>query len=182
MTDLGNARIERPAIPDRALAVVAHAIKDLRVEQVPVPSPRPDEAVVRIAYGGICGSDLHYWQHGAAGESILRAPMTLGHEVSGVVVAAASDGSGPAIGTPVTIHPATPGGSGVRYPLDRPNLSPGCTYMGSAAQVPHNDGAFVQYVDIPTRMLRVLPEKPRSADRISCRARKCGLARCCSGR
>ena len=43
----------------------------------------PDEAVVEIAYGGICGSDLHYWQHGAAGESILKAPMLLGHEVVG---------------------------------------------------------------------------------------------------
>ena len=46
-------------------------------------APAPDEAVVEVAYGGICGSDLHYWLHGAAGESILKAPLVLGHEIVG---------------------------------------------------------------------------------------------------
>jgi L-idonate 5-dehydrogenase len=145
------------AVPSTTLAVVAYGAKDLRVEEMPVAPPRPDEAVIRIAYGGICGSDLHYWQHGAAGESILRAPMRLGHEASGTVVAEAEDGTGPAAGTPITIHPATPGGSGAKYPPDRPNLSPGCSYLGSAAQFPHRDGLFVRHVVIPTRMLRTLP-------------------------
>jgi L-idonate 5-dehydrogenase len=143
--------------PPTALAVVAHGSEDLTVEQVPVPAPAPDEAIIRIAYGGICGSDLHYWKHGAAGESILRAPMRLGHEASGTVLVPAADGTGPDAGTPVTIHPATPRGGGAKYPADRPNLSPGCTYLGSAAQVPHNDGTFVSHLAVPTRMLRTLP-------------------------
>ena len=114
---------------------------------------------MEIAYGGICGSDLHYWTHGAAGESILRAPMVLGHEVVGTVVAAAADGTGPAVGTRVAVHPASPAGDGVtRYPADRPNLSPGCTYLGSAARFPHTDGAFVRYATLPSRMLRELPD------------------------
>jgi L-idonate 5-dehydrogenase len=144
---------------DRALAVVAHAAGDLRVEPIAVPEPAPDETLVRIAYGGICGSDLHYWRHGAVGESILRAPMVLGHEIVGTVEAAATDGSGPAPGSPVAVHPATPGpGDGSRYPLDRPNLSPGCTYLGSAARFPHTDGAFAERVVLPARMLRPLPD------------------------
>ena len=69
---------------------------DAGIEALPEPQPAPDEAVVAIRYGGICGSDLHYWRHGAAGESILREPMVLGHEVVGTVLAAAADGSGPA--------------------------------------------------------------------------------------
>ncbi|EHI40016.1 L-iditol 2-dehydrogenase [Rhodococcus opacus PD630] len=125
---------------------------------MPIAAPKPDEAVIRIAYGGICGSDLHYWQHGAAGESILRAPMRLGHEASGTVLIGATDGSGPGAGTPVTIHPATPGGDSAKYPADRPNISPGCTYLGSAAHFPHADGLFVSHVAVPTRMLRVLPD------------------------
>jgi L-idonate 5-dehydrogenase len=144
-------------VPARTLAVVAHGAQDLRVEEMPAAAPEPDEAVIRIAYGGICGSDLHYWQHGAAGESILRSPMRLGHEASGTVLVAAEDGSGPAAGTPITVHPATPGGTGAKYPADRPNLSPGCTYLGSAAQFPHSDGLFASHVAVPTRMLRVLP-------------------------
>lgn len=34
---------------------------------------------------GICGSDVHYWQHGRIGDFVVKAPMVLGHEASGVV-------------------------------------------------------------------------------------------------
>jgi len=140
------------------LAVVAHAAGDLRIEQIDLAAPAADEARIAIAYGGICGSDLHYWSHGAAGESILKAPMILGHEIVGTVLQAAADGTGPAAGTKVAVHPATPGETGEPYPSERPNLSPGCTYLGSAARYPHTEGAFAHEVNLPARMLRELPE------------------------
>lgn len=146
-----------PELPATAAAVVAHAAGDLRIEDVPVSAPAPDEAVVEVAYGGICGSDLHYWMYGAAGESVLRQPMVLGHEIVGTVLVAAGDGTGPGPGTAVAVHPATPGPGAARYPADRPNLSPGCTYLGSAARFPHTDGAFSRYATLPARMLRPLP-------------------------
>ncbi|MFK4851615.1 alcohol dehydrogenase catalytic domain-containing protein [Microbacterium sp. ZW T6_19] len=140
------------------LAVVAHAADDLRVEDAGAPMPAADEAVVQIAYGGICGSDLHYWRHGAAGASILREPMILGHEVSGVVAVAAADGSGPAVGTPVAVHPLTPHGDGVTpWPADRPNLAPASSYLGSALHLPHTQGAFARHVAVPARMLHEVP-------------------------
>ena len=145
-------------LPATSAAVVAHAAGDLRIEDVPLQAPGSDEAVVEIAFGGICGSDLHYWLHGAAGESILKAPLVLGHEIVGTVLQPAADGTGPAAGTPVAVHPATPGPGSARYPEDRPNLSPGCTYLGSAARYPHTDGAFSRYATLPARMLRPLPE------------------------
>lgn len=136
-------------------AVVVHAAGDVRFEPADQPQPAPGEAVVAIAYGGICGSDVHYWRDGAAGTSILRTPMVLGHEVSGVVHRAAADGSGPAEGTAVTVHPGTPHAvPGVRYPADRPQLAPGGTYLGSAARMPHTDGAFMDRVALPAHMLR----------------------------
>lgn len=147
----------RTGLPTATLAVVAHAAGDLRLEDVPLAPAAPDEAVVEIAYGGICGSDLHYWLHGAAGESVLKAPLVLGHEIVGSVVQAAADGSGPPSGTRVAVHPASPAAGAARYPEDRPNLSPGCTYLGSAARFPHTDGAFSRYVNLPARMLRPLP-------------------------
>lgn len=147
-----------PPLPATAPAVVAHGKDDLRIEEVALTPTRPDQAVIDIAYGGICGSDLHYWLHGAAGESILKDPMVLGHEVVGTVVRAAADGTGPDVGTSVAVHPATPAPGAAKYPLDRPNLSPGCTYLGSAARHPHTDGAFLRYANLPTRMLRPLPE------------------------
>ena len=146
------------SIPAASPGVVAHAAGDLRIEDVPVRDPEPDEVIVAVAYGGVCGSDLHYWMYGAAGESVLKAPMILGHEVVGTVAQEAANGYGPPAGTPVAVHPASPADDGVtRYPLDRPNLSPLCTYLGSAARVPHTDGAFVRYATLPIRMLRPLP-------------------------
>ena len=142
------------------LAVVAHGRDDLRIEALPEPTPSASETVVAIAYGGVCGSDLHYWTHGAAGESILREPMVLGHEVVGTVLTAAADGSGPAAGSKVAVHPATPGpdDAGTRWPGERPNIAPGATYLGSAARFPHTAGAFARRVALPSRMLRVLPD------------------------
>ncbi|MHC6221299.1 L-idonate 5-dehydrogenase [Arthrobacter sp. MMS24-S77] len=144
-------------LPRTSPAVVAHAAGDLRIEDITLTAPAPDQAVVEIAYGGICGSDLHYWLHGAAGESILKAPLVLGHEIVGTVVQQAADGSGPEAGTAVAVHPASPAPGTAKYPEDRPNLSPGCTYLGSAARFPHTDGAFSRYATLPSRMLRALP-------------------------
>lgn len=138
-------------------AIVIHGAGDLRIDTIPEPVPAPDEAVIDVVYGGICGSDLHYWQHGAAGESILKAPMILGHEVVGVVRRAAPDGTGPAEGARVAVHPATPAKEYLRHPADRPNISGG-GYLGSAARFPHRDGAFAHRVAMPTRMLRALPD------------------------
>ncbi|MBV9922712.1 MAG: alcohol dehydrogenase catalytic domain-containing protein [Pseudonocardia sp.] len=155
---------ESPALPEdgvpaEATGLVAHAAGDVRIEAVPVRPPAPHEVVLEVVYGGICGSDLHYWKHGAAGLSVLQEPMLLGHEIVAVVQRTADDGSGPAPGTPVAVHPARPGpGDGSqRYPADRPNLSPGCTYLGSAAHRPHTQGGFARYLTISAQMLRPLP-------------------------
>ena len=144
-------------MPTTPHAIVIHAAGDLRIDKIADPQPAPDEAVIDIVYGGICGSDLHYWQHGAAGESLLRAPMILGHEVVGIVTRAASDGTGPAAGTRVAVHPATPATEYVRHPVDRPNIAGG-GYLGSAARFPHRDGAFAHSVALPATMLRALPD------------------------
>lgn len=141
------------------LGVVAHAKGELRVDSWPEPVPAADEAVIEIAYGGICGSDLHYWMNGAAGESVLREPLLLGHEIVGTVLAAAQNGAGLPVGTRVAIHPAMQGSeNGARYPHDRPNLAPDVTYLGSAARFPHRSGGFANRVAIPERMLRQLPD------------------------
>lgn len=68
------------------IACVIHRAKDLRIENRPEPNPGAGEVVVRFGAGGICGSDLHYFHEGRAGNFELREPMILGHEVAGEVV------------------------------------------------------------------------------------------------
>ena len=85
-------------------ALVVHGAGDLRFDEVPEPSPGPGQVLVRNTHGGICGSDLHYYRHGAVGAFALREPLALGHEVVGRVE---NDPSGTlATGTAVAIHPA----------------------------------------------------------------------------
>jgi len=69
-------------------ALVIHAPGDLRVEQIDTPEVGPGQLRVRVRCGGICGSDLHYYQHGGFGTVRIQEPMVLGHEVAGVVAEA----------------------------------------------------------------------------------------------
>ncbi len=139
-------------------ALVIHAAGDLRIDERETSAPQEHQAVVAITHGGICGSDLHYLSHGAAGQSILRAPMVLGHEVVGRVEVAAADGSGPAVGAPVAIFPATPCGHCRQCVAGQGNLCPSTTYLGSAATTPHTDGGFAELFTVSTD--RLFPLSP----------------------
>lgn len=70
----------------------------------------PGEVLVAVRHGGVCGSDLHYWRRGGVGDFRLREPMVLGHEAVGTVVSYGAGATGPAPGTAVAVHPATPCG------------------------------------------------------------------------
>ncbi len=143
---------------DTYQALVIHGTGDLRIDTLTSVAPQPDQAVIAITHGGICGSDLHYLSHGAAGESVLEGPMVLGHEVVGRVRTAAADGSGPPVGAPVAIFPATPCGRCEQCRAGHGNVCPTTTYLGSAARFPHTDGAFAEQYTVTTD--RLLPLSP----------------------
>jgi L-idonate 5-dehydrogenase len=123
-------------------AIVIHAPKDLRVEERPEAAPGPGEALVRVIAGGVCGSDLHYYNHGGFGAVRLREPMILGHEVAGVVEALGPGVQGLAVGQLVAVSPSRPCG-GCRYCLEGlPNHCLNMRFYGSAMPFPHIQGAF----------------------------------------
>ncbi|MFE6943695.1 L-idonate 5-dehydrogenase [Streptomyces chartreusis] len=139
------------------LGCVIHGRDDLRVEELPVPLPGPGQALVAVRYGGVCGSDLHYWRHGGVGDFRLREPMLLGHEVVGTVVAYGDGASGPLAGTAVAVHPATPCGRCPECVDGRRNVCRDTRYLGSAARFPHVQGGFAARVVVPADQLRPLP-------------------------
>lgn len=123
-------------------AIVIHAPKDLRIEERDAPDPGPGEVRVRLAVGGVCGSDLHYYNHGGFGAVRLREPMILGHEVSGHVEALGAGVTGLAEGDLVAVSPSRPCGA-CRYCAE--GLRNHCLSMrfyGSAMPFPHIQGAF----------------------------------------
>lgn len=85
--------------------VVIHAAKDLRVEDVAGQPLAADEVRVAVAVGGICGSDLHYYNHGGFGTVRVREPMALGHEFAGTVVEVGSSVSHLVPGMRVAVNP-----------------------------------------------------------------------------
>jgi L-idonate 5-dehydrogenase len=125
-------------------AVVIHAAKDLRVEEREPEAAGPGEVDVAVEAGGICGSDLHYFNHGGFGAVRLREPMILGHEVAGRVVALGDGVDGLAVGDRVAVSPSRPCG-GCEYCLaGLPNHCLDMRFYGSAMPFPHIQGAFRQ--------------------------------------
>ncbi|MER6733374.1 L-idonate 5-dehydrogenase [Streptomyces puniciscabiei] len=140
------------------LGCVIHGAGDLRVAELPVPEPGPGEVLVAVRYGGVCGSDLHYWRHGGVGDFRLREPMLLGHEVVGTVVSYGAGTTGPVPGTAVAVHPATPCGRCPECAGGRANVCQDTRYLGSAARFPHVQGGFAERIAVPAGQVRALPE------------------------
>ncbi|MEM7644848.1 MAG: L-idonate 5-dehydrogenase [Pseudomonadota bacterium] len=123
-------------------AIVIHAPEDLRIEEREVGDPGPGQVRVRMAAGGICGSDLHYYRHGGFGTVRIKEPMILGHEVSGHVETVGDGVDGLAVGDLVAVSPSRPCGA-CRYCLEgRPNQCLNMRFYGSAMPFPHIQGAF----------------------------------------
>lgn len=123
-------------------AIVIHAAHDLRIEEQPDEAVGPGQVRLRLATGGVCGSDLHYYNHGGFGAIRLRQPMILGHEVSAYVTELGTEVAGLHLGQLVAVSPSRPCNA-CRYCHE--GLQNHCLNMrfyGSAMPFPHIQGAF----------------------------------------
>lgn len=140
-------------------AAVLHGIHDLRVESVPAPgAPAPNEVKIAINRVGICGSDVHYWEHGRIGDFVVREPMILGHECAGTVVEVGSNVSHLAPGHRVAIEPGVPR---LSTPLSHYymkkgeyNLCPDIFFFAT----PPDHGSFCDFVNHPADFCFKLPD------------------------
>lgn len=125
-------------------ACVIRAAKDLSIQSWEESPLNAGEVRLDFAWGGICGSDLHYYQHGRVANSILRAPMILGHEFSGTIreIGAGVEGLQP--GMTVAVNPSRPCGGCDQCAAGRNHLCRNMRFMGSAAHFPHTNGGFCE--------------------------------------
>jgi L-iditol 2-dehydrogenase len=126
------------------VAAVLHAPGDVRIEQRAIPDPGPREVLVEIRAVGVCGSDVHYFEHGRIGDHVVRAPLVLGHESAGVVARVGSAVRRHSVGDRVALEPGVPCGSCRECRAGRYNLCPEVRFFAT----PPVDGAFANYVTI----------------------------------
>lgn len=129
-------------------AAVLHGVKDLRVDTVDAPpAPAPGEVQVQIGKVGICGSDVHYWEHGRIGDFVVQEPMILGHECAGTVVAIGAGVDNLRIGDRVAVEPGVPrlSNAASRYYMKRGqyNLCPDIFFFAT----PPDHGSFCTFVN-----------------------------------
>lgn len=127
-------------------AVMVKGAHDVRLEDYTINWDEA-QALVKVERGGICGSDIHYFQHGRAGMSVLKSPMVLGHEFVGIIEQA-PHGSGLTPGQRVAINPSQPCQQCEICLSGKQNLCRSMRFMGSAQFYPHVNGGFAQYVAV----------------------------------
>jgi L-idonate 5-dehydrogenase len=127
-------------------AIVAHGAKDLRIEIRDMPAPGAGEVLIRMERGGICGSDLHYYNHGGFGTVRLREAMILGHEVAGRIEALGEDVAGLEAGDLVAVSPSRPCYACTYCVAGQHNHCLHMRFYGSAMPFPHIQGAFREYI------------------------------------
>ncbi len=130
--------------PNPNRAAVLHSAGDLRVEDVPRPVLGPREVLVEVQSVGVCGSDIHYYEHGRIGSFVVEAPLILGHESMGVVVELGPEARRHAPGDRVALEPGVPCGRCRECRHGRYNLCPDVRFFAT----PPVDGAFARYVAI----------------------------------
>src|SRR5262245_48034824 len=97
-------------MPTTTRAIIAGGPHDLKLGEVAVPEPGPNQVLVRIHTGGICGSDLHYYQHGGFGTVRIKEPLVLGHEIAGTVASVGPGVTSVKAGDRVAVNPSLPCG------------------------------------------------------------------------
>ncbi|MFC5928840.1 NAD(P)-dependent alcohol dehydrogenase [Cryobacterium melibiosiphilum] len=134
-------------------SAVLHGTRDVRIEPRPVPVPAPHEVLVEIAAVGICGSDVHYYEHGRIGPYIVDSPMVIGHESAGTIVGVGGDVSPTRIGEVVALEPGVPCRRCPQCLSGRYNLCPGVVFFAT----PPVDGSISTYVVIDAAFAHAAP-------------------------
>ncbi len=113
-------------------ALVLEEKQKLSLRDIVIDEPfGPNDVRIRIHTVGVCGSDVHYYRHGAIGPFVVRAPMVLGHEASGTIEAAGSAVSHLKVGDRVCMEPGIPTPGSRATTLGLYNLDPGVRFWAT---------------------------------------------------
>ncbi|WP_063986302.1 zinc-binding dehydrogenase [Bradyrhizobium sp.] len=135
-------------------AAVLHDVRDIRVTEIPTPTPAADEVIVRVKAVGVCGSDLHsYLEGGTTGPTRIN-PFVLGHEFSGTLTSESAKRAGLPADALFAIDPSISCGRCEWCHRGHTNLCPNVRFLGYAP----NNGAMAEFICVPTSALHIVPD------------------------
>ncbi|MFC7019889.1 MULTISPECIES: NAD(P)-dependent alcohol dehydrogenase [Haloarcula] len=137
----------------------------------PRPQPAPDEVLVAVRDVGICGSDVHYYEHGRIGDYVVENPLVLGHESAGEVVAVGDAVTHLSVGDRVALEPGVPCRRCTHCKRGDYHLCEDVTFMAT----PPHDGAFTEYVSWPADFAYRLPESVSTTEGALCEPLSVGI-------
>jgi L-iditol 2-dehydrogenase len=126
----------------------------IAVKKVKKPVPGPYEALVKVYCIGVCGSDIHYYEHGKIGRYVVESPIILGHELAGDVIQVGDKVRNVSVGDRVAVEPGVTCGRCAYCKSGRYNLCPDVVFMAT----PPVDGAWAEYVTVRSDFLFKLPD------------------------
>lgn len=130
------------------------AVGQMEIRQVPMPVAKDDEVVVKLEYVGICGSDVHYFEHGRIGDFVVRGDFILGHECAGTVTEVGRNVTHLKAGDRVALEPGATCGECEFCTTGRYNLCPDVEFLAT----PPYHGCFENYIAFPGKLAFKLPD------------------------
>jgi len=119
-----------------------------------IPALNNGEALIKLEYVGVCGSDLHYFEHGRIGDYIVKPPFVLGHEAAGTVVDISPGVTHLKKGDRVALEPGKTCGRCYFCRRGQYNLCPDVIFFAT----PPVDGVFCEYVAFDADLCFKLPD------------------------
>lgn len=143
--------VQVPAEQQRSLLIKPEVVE---VERAAVPQPGPDQVLIEISAVGICGSDVHYYEHGRIADFVVDQPLVLGHEASGVIRAVGAAVTERQVGQRVALEPQETCGHCKQCQAGRYNLCPQVQFYAT----PPVHGAFAEYVVLNAGRAHPIPD------------------------
>lgn len=128
--------------------------RKMEMREIGVPVPKEDQVLIKLEYVGICGSDVHYLEHGRIGDFVVEGDFILGHECSGVVVETGKNAKRLKAGDRVALEPGVPCGQCEFCRSGKYNLCPDVEFLAT----PPYHGCLMNYIAFPENMAFKLPD------------------------
>jgi L-iditol 2-dehydrogenase len=135
-------------------AAILYKPKKIKIEEREVPTPSSEEVLIQVMVTGICRSDVNFYEQGRIGDSVVRNPIILGHECSGVVVNKGQKVKKFIKGDRVVVEPGFPCKNCEFCKSGQYNLCRNMKFLGT----PPVDGTFREYIAAPEDCVFEIPE------------------------